>query len=651
MRNESAFGVELNYLRQWIDQNSKFIIINCFILCYLYSAWIFSRAPLVDTMLYINIPSSSYNWLSIGREGAVFSKWLFQNMNYNPYLATGIGYIFICIGGILFGYIGYRCSGKGGCLWSFTPAMFLCPIFAEQFYFKLQILEIGWGYILCASAVALNYFIIFKKKRMLYFFSIMMMIWSFHTYQTFVITYAVMVGIAYILLCLSGKLHEERKDITWCKLLIEHIAVFGIANVAGQIFTSMFFTSSGYLESTMLWQSGSIEICIDNINSHMKTVFLGYGERVFFSMFYGILALIVVILILMKLLKNRKAHSFIMFLSTVCIQFSPLLITIYTGSLPSIRGQLIYPLVMIFDGFISFIAIGEFEIKWRKFAQFAIALVMVIALWQQLSVTMRLIYTNEIRADEDIRLAQALDTRLMEMDAANKPVAFVGGYDNVLNSACIRGEMIGQSAFSMFTDSEPHYSVSTWHTCSVMNTMGIHRLQADNGQMEYARRVAVNMPIWPARDSVLDVGDFVIVKLGAEEWAEEILKTELSPINGAHIQYEDDLTVSIESVKFDGSKVLITGWCFKEGISPYDFIPKVCLKHNGNGQFWMLEASAVRRTELVQYWGNSYQNSGFIAKTDVEELEAPLDEYSVYVGFEKEGTYYLMEMLHDLTQS
>lgn len=650
MKSENAFGVELNYLKQWVDQNSKFIIVNCFVLCYLYSAWIFSRAPLVDTMLYINVPSSSYNWLSIGREGAVFSKWLFQSMNYNPYLATGIGYFFICAGGTLLGYIGYRCCRKCGWLWTFTPVMFLCPIFAEQFYFKLQILEIGWGYILCASAVALNYFVIFKKKRLLYVISVILMIWSFHTYQTFVITYVVMVGIAYILLCLSGKFCEKRKDITWWMLLIEHIAIFGIANVAGHVFTSMFFTSSGYLESTILWKSASLETCIQNINSHMKFMFLGNGDNIFFTAFYGVLALFVVLLMLIKFWNNKQVYVFVMLLAAVGIQFAPLMITIYTGSLPSIRGQLIYPLVLVFDGLISFIVVDEVRIKWRKLVRSAIALVMVIAFWQQLSGTMRLIYTNEVRADEDIRFAQTLDARLMEMDASNKPVAFVGGYDNVLNAACIRGEMIGCSVFNMFKESEPHYVGSTWHTCSVMNTMGIYRLQADNGQIEYARRIAVNMPIWPARDSVLDVGDFVVVKLSAEEWAEEILDTKLTPIMSEHIQYVDDLTASVESVNYDDNSVLISGWCFKEGISPCDFIPKVFLKHNGNGQLWQLGTSAVKRTELINFWGNSYQNSGFIAKTDLGELTAPLNEYSLYVGFEKEGTYYLMEMLHELAQ-
>lgn len=61
--------------------------------------------PLVDTMLYINMPHYTYNWLDIGREGAVLSKWIFQQMYYNPYLATIAGYLFVIIGGNLFGDI------------------------------------------------------------------------------------------------------------------------------------------------------------------------------------------------------------------------------------------------------------------------------------------------------------------------------------------------------------------------------------------------------------------------------------------------------------------------------------------------------------------------------------------------------------------
>lgn len=642
METDNAFRTEIDRLRQWTEQNSKFIIVNCLILCYLYSSWVFSRAPLVDTMLYINLPSSSYNWLSIGREGAVLSKWIFQHMNYNPYLATGMGYIFLCVGGNIFGYIGYRCSKKYSWLWTFSPFMFLCPIFAEQFYFKLQILEIGWGYILCASAVALNYFIVFRKKRWIYIISVAMMIWSFHTYQTFVIIYAVMVGCAYIFLCLSGTIHENRKDITWWSLLLEHIVVFGVANILGQIITSMFFTSSGYLESTILWQSVPIDVCIKNIIKHAMLIFVGNSENIFFTKFYGLLALIIIVLALRAFLRNRNKCFLIMLLASLGIQFAPLLITIYTGSMPSIRGQLVYPFVLVFDGFISLIMVGDKKEWCWKAVRAGIGCLMIMTLWQQISVTMRLIYTNEVRADEDSRIAQTLETRLIEMNAANKPIAFIGGYENLLNPVCVRGEMIGQSMFNMFTETTPYYAVSTWHTCSAMNTVGIRREQADNNQIDYARRVATNMPIWPARDSVLDLGDFVVVKWGPDQWAEEILSTDVIPVNEENLQYVDDLTASIEPVSYNENEMIIKGWCIRDGVHSGDFVPKVCLKDNNSGQFYLLSTSAVKREELIQFFGSSHQNGGFIAKADLDKLKVMKDEFSIYVGYEENRAYYLV---------
>lgn len=637
------FGIEMGRLKQWINHNSKYIIVNNMVVCYLYSAWIFSRAPLVDTMLYINIPNSTYNWLSIGREGAVFSKWLLQNMNFNPYLATSLGYIFACIGGTLMGYICYRCSKRCEVLWTFVPFMFLCPIFAEQFYFKLQILEIGWAYILCASSVALNYFIIFKRKRCLYIFSVIMMIWSFHTYQTFVIIYAEIVGIAYILLCFSTDIREKKTEIIWWAALLEHIMVFIIANGFGQIITSVFFTSSGYLESTISWNTLSADICIRNIIYHLRLIILGDKNNIFFTFFYGIFALLVVILTFKEFLNNKKLHLFVAFMASVGIQFGPILITIYTGSLPSIRGQIVYPLVLVFNGLICYTLVNGTAGKWKRPVEIGIVCMMIIMFWQQVSVTMRLVYTNEVRADEDIRFAQNLDARLIEMDAANKPVAFVGGYDNRLNPTCVRGEMIGQSVFNMFTEIEPHYAVSTWHTCNEMNAMGIPRKQADNTQIEYARRIAINMPIWPARGSVLDVGDYVIVKLAAENWAEEILSTDLTPVDTAWIEYVNDLTVAVDPLEYNGSEVVIRGWCVREGRELTDCILKVFLKHNESGKFYLLESSAVKREELKQFFGSSSQNCGFMAKTDTARLEGALSGYSVYVGYEDNGKIYVKE--------
>lgn len=168
MERNGAFRFEIKQFIQWVNQNDKYIIVNSLIICLLYSSWMFNRVPLIDTMVFINMPNYTYNWLNIGREGAVLSKLIFQQMYYNPYLASVAGYIFIIIGGNLFGYIGYRCSKSNGFIWTLVPYMFVSPIFAEQFYFKLQILEIGWAYILCAVSVGLNYFIIFYKKRYLY---------------------------------------------------------------------------------------------------------------------------------------------------------------------------------------------------------------------------------------------------------------------------------------------------------------------------------------------------------------------------------------------------------------------------------------------------------------------------------------------------
>ena len=136
---------------------------------------------------------------------------------------------------------------------------------------------------------------------------------------------------------------------------------------------------------------------------------------------------------LKELLFNKKLHYFVVFLATICIQFAPLLLTIYMGAIPSIRAQLIYPMVMILNMITSFILISRQKIKFLRYANIIVIAAMVIALWEQTSITLRLIYTDGVRSDEDIRFAESLNIRLMEMDAADKPVAFIGGYENKLD--------------------------------------------------------------------------------------------------------------------------------------------------------------------------------------------------------------------------
>lgn len=359
-----------------------------------------------------------------------------------------------------------------------------------------------------------------------------MMIWSFHTYQTFVISYAVMVGFAYILLCISGVICEERRDVPWKALLMEHVIVFGATNAAGSIMTSIFFDSSGYIESTIFWKIASVDTCIKSIMKHIVLLFSGdklmsflgyeYDHNIFYTAFYGVFSIILVCLMLKELLFNKKLHYFVVFLATICIQFAPLLLTIYMGAIPSIRAQLIYPMVMILNMITSFILISRQKIKFLRYANIIVIAAMVIALWEQTSITLRLIYTDGVRSDEDIRFAESLNIRLMEMDAADKPVAFIGGYENKLDLVCVRGHMIGQSVFDMFTEMEPHYAVSTWHTCSEMNAIGIYRKQASDEEVQFARKIALDMPVWPHKDSIKDVGNFVVVKLGMDRWPDEV---------------------------------------------------------------------------------------------------------------------------------
>ena len=125
----------------------------------------------------------------------------------------------------------------------------------------------------------------------------------------------------------------------------------------------------------------------------------------------------------------------------------------------------------------------------------------VACLWMQLIPSMRLIYTDGIREQEDRSVMNEVSCRIHQVCGTTKPVAFVGEGKNNLNQACLRGEMIGKSIFNIDAGANPHYFFSTVRICENAKVMGFDMQHASEEQVKMARKEAIDMPVWPEEGS------------------------------------------------------------------------------------------------------------------------------------------------------
>lgn len=430
------------------------------VLLLVYGSWVFHIEPRIDTEIAINHPKSYFNWLGIGRQGLVFTEYIFGLRWFNPYAATVFGYILICAAGILFGYIFWRCNHAVPPIVSacFSLFYFSSPIFVEQFYYELQIFQMAWAFIICAVGVGLSYYGILRKDVVAKILSVLCMIWAFSSYQTFMILHVTAVALCYILL--YRRWNEDTVCVSDSKkywlILGWQILLFLCAVVANTAITNVFFSDSEYLSGKVLWGNELWFVYCSRVI--LGQIYRAYvGEGTFYTIIYGILSVWVLIATVLYLKKYKGMKlRWLYFCAVVFVQCCPFLLTIYMGDLPVIRAQFVYPFVMIGN---IIVLLCYYRKEWMRSCIVLLALVM---LWSQSKVSMRLIYTQDICEQEDARLAGYIEERIAQVSDVKKPIAFVGEYTNQLNAACVRGEVIGISYFGQGNGAlEPHYWIST----------------------------------------------------------------------------------------------------------------------------------------------------------------------------------------------
>lgn len=612
----------------------------CFILfVFVYGAWMFNKNPRIDTEIFINNPYSTYNWLDIGRYGLILTGYIFGLRWYNPFVSTGIGFVLLFFSGMIFGYLFWRAGqGKHWIYAAFGVLFLISPIMVEQFYFDLQLFQIAWAYCICAAGVALSYLGIWIHSAFWKILTIFCMVWAFSSYQVFVIIYIAAVITFFVLFYKRFSMKEESKNkVPYGKIVGWQIGLFLISMIANSVISKMFFSHSEYLDSQIQWSEQGIVQCLKNIKRHIIDGFVGTG--IFYTCFFGIFCIVLLLYLIVRLfqINRRKKEFFWLYcLAIIGLQLCPFLLTIYVGAVPVARSQLSYPFVLACD-ILLVINLLNYS-HYKKIKIIPSLILMILFLWTQINPTIRLIYTDEIRAMEDIHVARSIEQKVYETSSEKKPLVLVGTYNNILNSACLRGEMIGVSFLSFGAEVAPHYYYNSASFCNQIRTQGSELQHGDEAQVLEARKVALNMPNWPQEGSVVDAGDYIVVKLSEDQWPEEILDSKIYETTAPST--DGTLKYSVDSVQIANGTLSIRGWMIQEGVLSDSLLPTAYLQEKNTRKCYQLSTARVYRPDLEGAFENGqlYTNGGFASVATIDMLESPIEDYELILALENSKT-------------
>lgn len=499
----------INYCKNHI----LLIIITIVVLFLAHNPILFFNNIGIDTYLFINNPTTDYNWMQIGRYGLIVEKIILNLTNFSIIYANILFIIFFILSAIVLYYTIYKVSNKDiGLLNAIIPIIgFTHPIFAEQLYFANQIAEIGFTFFIVVLA-SLFIFKWIKEKKILYsIFGIILLNISIASYQAFAVIYISICIFLFIMM------YEENKKIEKIiKIIFQLIGTFLLAILLYEIIIKILPNDMTYLMGGNAWKNRAFAENIEHIKHQFIEVFLAKGD--YYNIGFTIGSIGFLLIGLYNCIKKNNFNNIferaLYLLSNIMLILTPFFMTILLGQTPLIRAQIYLPIVEAF--LIMFLVYYTFKNKYLKFV--GILLVVIVAEIQVYELE-KLYYTEGIRLQNDINTAYQIINDLEKIGVKKTDkIIFVGEREAKLNETCKKGETIG---ISMFQKADAPEKI-TWYTSIqiilLFRTLGYDYFFPDEFDVEEAEKVVETIDaVWPEEGSIVNNNGCYIIKLSEEK--------------------------------------------------------------------------------------------------------------------------------------
>jgi len=510
-------------------------------LFFTYGIKLFWHSIGIDTENFMVDKAAFLKWhIQTGRFGlALLSKFLFIR-EFNPFTAFLLVFCMIWLFTISWCYviaIFCRNTGRNNNLIPFALVFMTTPVWAEMTYFTFMAMETALAISLCPYVIHHLYkgFLDGEKARVLC--ASVLLVFMTSVYQAIVPLFCCGVFVCFVLLQEQTGYDPQVYRKLCLKLFITLAGAMAVYSVIDRMLIPAFFhiERSDYFDSMYQW--GVASAVKDNF---LKILALGYtitighipliqsvvnpiivsngrGQRVEIinnvsRVFGNILLLPITMYFIVKaaIVMRRKIPSgrkLLFMLASVGIPLCIMLLAIMGGSRPPFRALYTLPLASAFMFF--------YLIKSNKkiIAAIIICLALITAVYQA-QVTAQLFYSDQVRYNEDVRLAHKLNDLITQVQSDNKklPVALIGKYQaaSIFQANFLQGEVIGHSFFEW---DFPLPSSPSGRGLAFMKSLGFYYDMPSDEQLDQAHKEAVLMPAYPDPGCVKRIQDFIVVRI------------------------------------------------------------------------------------------------------------------------------------------
>lgn len=502
-------------MKRFAKIHRKGLFVNAVMVCICYLHMVFSQNVGVDTeRMIMDAGPLLDSWKAIGRQGLVLSKAVWMPGGYNPYFA---GIVFLAGFMLLGSLLAYLCWTMNGRDDRYPYGLFMvlfsvCPVWMPQFYFALQRMEVVLGLLYATLSVFALGRMVFNReyKICLAVTYLAFGVWSFCSYQGCVAFY---IGLCIMIFLMDFvRSYQEKPWNVYALAILKLIGGFAAVYLVNAIITRVFFGQGQYLTGQILWGNAPVSDIIRNILRHVKNVLLWEGAS--HRSVYPVVCICLAIVCLAFCMKKhiKKSVKFVFFLALAGLLATPFLLTVYMGNAPVVRSQFALQLVSAFGCMFAYGICKKEGGKRYLWARRAMMAVSVAVIWFSVSTVARLQYTDDVRYQEDVRVASEIARDIQRTEGTKDlRVIFVGGYGARLNSAAEGNDMYGVSMLGWdYTPANP--IGSTARVIDFMHTLGIE-VNGTLDHQEEAVELAKEMDHYPNPGYISVQDDYVIVKL------------------------------------------------------------------------------------------------------------------------------------------
>jgi len=520
--------------------NITLLAVTALALFFCYGIKLFQYSIGLDTEFFMVGQSGMIKgFIRSGRFGLSLLMWLFNINGFNPFTAFFVTFCLIWLFTISHAYIiALFCknTGKNNTLIPFALVFISSPIWAEQFYFVFQAREVALMVLLCPFTVYIMFKGFIDNKKGNIIFAFLSLIFMTSVYQGMVPFFCCSVFICFMLF-LETSDYEAKIYRNLCLKIFAMLAcAMVVYAVIYKILIPFVAENNLYLENWNLWGKKSISSCIFRILSFAYTITIGgipqlqnivnpiiasyantgmekveYIVRISKS-FGNILLLPLALLFVIKSIdiarkKFTSDKKILYIIATIGIPLSIMFLAISGGNMPPIRAVYVLPLAF---AFMFFFLIKNYSNKYR----IAVVCFALLTAAYQAQITAQLLYSDQLRYNEDVRLAHEIHDIIVRtsLDNENLPVAIIGiskvSEKFHTNANFIQGEEMGHSFFEW--DGANIAIIRSWN---FMSHLGINYNLPNVEQKKKAIHEAVYMPSYPDSGFVKKLPDVIVVKL------------------------------------------------------------------------------------------------------------------------------------------